>query len=334
MSSTYQSLFQAYGDDPALKRWASFFQSHLDDSLSDSAREEVSRWKTVISELPHTPNPSLTWEEGQLTLSPGYIFDKEELTPLLMKLHPWRKGPYKLGNLKLETEWRSDLKWNRIQNLLPSFEGKHLLDIGCGNGYHLWHMLNSGAKSCTGIDPYHLFNFQFQALSHFAGPQHPLAVLPFSLEDLAHSELKRSLHPAWDVVFSMGVLYHRRSPLDHLSQARNLLKRGGELILETLTVTHAEHDEIPHALVPPGRYAKMKNVYFLPNRKLLEDFLAKSGFTHIEHLNTSATSPDEQRQTPWMTFESLEDYLDPNDPSLTIEGHPAPQRSVYRATKG
>ncbi|MBR9800034.1 MAG: DUF1698 domain-containing protein, partial [Gammaproteobacteria bacterium] len=41
----------------------------------------------------------------------------------------------------------------------------------------------------------------------------------------------------------------------------------------------------------------------------------------------------EQRATDWMTYHSLSDFLDPADPSLTREGHPAPRRAVLIATR-
>ena len=41
---------------------------------------------------------------------------------------------------------------------------------------------------------------------------------------------------AFDTVFSMGVLYHRKSPIEHIEQLRNQLKDDGELVLETLVI--------------------------------------------------------------------------------------------------
>ncbi|PMC22346.1 tRNA 5-methoxyuridine(34)/uridine 5-oxyacetic acid(34) synthase CmoB, partial [Klebsiella aerogenes] len=45
----------------------------------------------------------------------------------------------------------------------------------------------------------------------------------------------------------MGVLYHRRSPLDHLWQLKDQLAPGGELVLETLVI---EGDE--NTVLVPG----------------------------------------------------------------------------------
>jgi tRNA (mo5U34)-methyltransferase len=40
------------------------------------------------------------------------------------------------------------------------------------------------------------------------------------------------------------------------------------------------------------------------------------------------TTVHEQRSTEWMPFESLAEALDPDDPSRTIEGLPAPMRAI------
>ncbi|OXE29836.1 hypothetical protein CA163_26525, partial [Vibrio parahaemolyticus] len=50
-------------------------------------------------------------------------------------------------------------------------------------------------------------------------------------------------------------------------------------------------------------------------------------------VDENVTSVDEQRTTDWMTHNSLPDYLDPNDPSKTVEGYPAPRRAVLVARK-
>ena len=134
---------------------------------------------------------------------------------------------------------------------------------------------------------------------------------------------------AFDTVFSMGVLYHRKSPLDHLSQLRAQLVNGGELVLETLVVDGDENT----VLVPMDRYAKMKNVYFIPSVAALIHWLQKSGFKNVRCVDVAVTSLEEQRKTDWLENESLIDFLDPNDHSKTIEGYPAPKRAVILANK-
>ncbi len=194
--------------------------------------------------------------------------------------------------------------------------------MGCGNGYHGWRMLGAGAKLVIGIDPYLKSVMQFWAVRHFAG-QHPFFVLPLGIDHLPPAE------GAFDTVFSMGLLYHRRSPMDHLAHLRSLLQPGGELVLETLVLEGGAEQ----ALVPEGRYAKMRNVWFIPSPAALEIWLKRSGFNNIRLIDVSKTTSEEQRRMSWMTFESLADFLDPDDDNKTIKGYPAPRRAVFIAEK-
>ena len=79
-------------------------------------------------------------------------------------------------------------------------------------------------------------------------------------------------------------------------------------------------------LFPKDRYAKMRNVYFIPTLPALKNTLMRAGFKHIDVLDVSVTTLNEQRVTDWTFNQSLGDFLDPNDATKTIEGYPAPQR--------
>ena len=133
----------------------------------------------------------------------------------------------------------------------------------------------------------------------------------------------------FDTVFSMGVFYHRRSPIEHLLALKDCLVKGGELVLETLVI----EGDVNQVLVPEDRYAQMRNVWFLPSIAALERWLRRAGFSDVRCVDVSITTVEEQRATEWMKFQSLSDYLDPNDASKTIEGLPAPMRAVIVAKK-
>ena len=279
---------------------------------------DLPRWRAALDELPageprilaDTPAPSLG----------DAVKDSEALAHLLMKLHPWRKGPLVLGGVSIDTEWRSDWKWERLAPHVE-FPGTRVLDIGCGNGYFGLRMLAAGAELVVGIDPTLLFVMQHLACRHFSGDV-PNYVLPLGIEDLPTG-------PAdFDTVFSMGVLYHRRDHLEHLRQLRSLLKKDSTLVLETLVLPKHRRGEL---LVPEGRYARMRNVWAIPGTRLLVEWIRQAGFSDVEVVDVTATTPCEQRSTPWMQFESLDRALDPDDSSLTIEGHPAPVRAVVIA---
>ncbi|MDY6981944.1 MAG: tRNA 5-methoxyuridine(34)/uridine 5-oxyacetic acid(34) synthase CmoB [Pseudomonadota bacterium] len=248
--------------------------------------------------------------------------ERDNLRAALMGLHPWRKGPLELFGVLIDTEWRSDWKWERIAPHISPLEGRAVLDVGCGNGYHCWRMAGAGAAFVLGIDPHLLYALQYWAIRRYV-PAPPVHVLPLALEDLPTGL------QAFDTVFSMGVLYHRRSPFDHLLNLRACLKPGGELVLETLVIDGADGN----VLVPMDRYARMPNVWFLPSCNTLAAWIEKIGYTDVRLVDLTTTSVDEQRSTAWMTFESLPEALDPDDPRRTIEGHPAPKRATFVAKR-
>lgn len=295
-------------------------QQEWDTALASLAPAAV---KTAKVEL--TTSTVTIGEAGELNI------DAEEFARRLKGFKPWRKGPWCLFGVTIDTEWRSDFKWARIVPHLSPLIGRQVLDIGCGNGYYMMRMLGEGAQFVLGADPTLLFLYQFEAVTGFISPpamdpamepateKVPAAILPLRSEHL----------PAFgrfDTVFSMGVLYHRKSPIDHLQELKGFLRPCGELVLETLVVEGSNE-----LLVPQGRYAKMGNVFSIPGIGSLERWLEQAGFTDIRTVDVTVTTTREQRATEWMTFQSLPDFLDPNDPSKTVEGLPAPTRAVVIA---
>lgn len=98
-------------------------------------------------------------------------------------------------------------------------------------------------------------------------------------------------------------------------------------MLETLVI----EGDVNDVLVPADRYAKMKNVYFIPSVPALICWLEKVGFKNVRCVDEAVTTLAEQRKTDWLENESLVDFLDPADLSKTIEGYPAPRRAVIIA---
>lgn len=244
----------------------------------------------------------------------------EEIKAALLALSPWRKGPFEILGVKVDTEWRSDWKWNRVLPYLSPLRGRHVLDIGCGSGYHMWRMLGAGAGTVVGIDPSALFSLHFASVKRYI-PDAKAYLIPTGIDEMP-DDLQ-----SFDTVFSMGILYHRREPIEHLFQVKSMLKAGGEFVLETLVVDGDRQT----CLMPEQRYAKMKNVWFIPSVAMLEIWLRRAGFSDVRCVDVNTTSIEEQRSTAWMTFESLPDYLDINNPNLTVEGYPAAQRAVMIA---
>jgi len=307
-----------------LSHWLETLPGQIAAWQRESLHGQFKQWSNAVEFLPEmTPYKldllhSVT-AESETPLSEGQML---RLDKLMRNLMPWRKGPFSLYGMHIDTEWHSDWKWDRVLPHLSDLTGRTILDVGCGSGYHLWRMIGAGAHLAGGIDPMQLFLCQFEAVRKLLGNDQRAHLLPLGIEQLPALA-------AFDTVFSMGVLYHRRSPLEHLWQLKDQLVSGGELVLETLVI---EGDENA-VLVPGDRYAQMRNVYFIPSALALKNWLAKCGFVDIRIADVCVTTTEEQRRTEWMTTESLAEFLDPDDRTKTIEGYPAPIRAVLIATK-
>ncbi|WP_335337204.1 tRNA 5-methoxyuridine(34)/uridine 5-oxyacetic acid(34) synthase CmoB [Sedimenticola thiotaurini] len=308
-----------------LESWAEQLPTQLEQIFNQRPHGDLDRWLAAIARLPTLKPAQVTLDDARVSVTgtrPLTESERSEIHDLLQQLHPWRKGPFQLHGIPIDTEWRSDWKWDRLRPHISPLGGRSVLDIGCGNGYHCWRMAGEGAELVIGIDPTQLFLAQFLAVRHFLGPDWPVHLLPMGIEDLP-ANLR-----AFDSVFSMGVLYHRRSPIDHLYELKAALRPGGELVLETLVI----EGDAGKVLVPEGRYAKMRNVWFIPTAETLAGWLKRCGFRDVRVVDVTPTTTQEQRATDWMRFESLADYLDPQNQSRTIEGYPAPLRAILLAT--
>ncbi len=309
--------------DEGIKNLAEDIPSILQKGFSISRFGDIPRWREELFSLPDLEIVKSIIDEPIVKASINGSLSKIEInrfTKSLMGLHPWRKGPFEVAGIKINTEWRSDFKWGRIQKFIKTLNGKRVLDVGCGSGYHCWRMLGEGADLVLGIDPSPLFVFQFWAIQKYLS-QSRVCVLPAKLEYLP-KKLK-----AFDTVFSMGVLYHRRSPFDHLRLLKEATADGGQVILETLVIEGGEND----VLIPENRYSNMGNVWFIPSVPSLCKWFKKMKFKDLEVVDISATTIEEQRSTDWMQFNSLSSFLDPRDPTKTIEGYPAPRRALISA---
>ncbi|RLS69008.1 MAG: tRNA 5-methoxyuridine(34)/uridine 5-oxyacetic acid(34) synthase CmoB [Planctomycetota bacterium] len=303
--------------------WARALQKKTEESLSSERHGKLAEWIQALESLPSIDNASLNAAKNAVAIE-GDLPEtsKAAMEASLRALHPWRKGPFDFFGVAIDTEWRSCLKWDRLAPHLE-LRNRMVLDVGCGNGYYGWRMLHSGARLVLGLDPFLLFLMQFEAVRKYAGPNCTHYVLP-----LTDADLPERLN-LFDVTLSMGVLYHRTSPIDHLRSLWESLAPGGQLVLETIVIESSRQE----VLVPEDRYAKMRNVWFIPSVPMLQLWLRRCGFKDIQVIDVARTMFEEQRRTDWMTFESLADFLDPNDSMRTIEGYPAPVRAMILARK-
>lgn len=320
--SVYNSLYPKL-ETMGLFDWSIAIKQIIADRLADDGHGKMKQWQQALNALPEIIPSRVEWKDRVAIGTAGDLvnFDKNQFIETLKQFHPWRKGPYRLLGVEIDTEWRSDWKWDRVLPHIQPLAGRKILDVGSSNGYHGWRMLGEDAELVIGIDPTLVFVLQYHVMQRYIGDSNHY-VLPLGIEDLPDNL------NCFDTVFSMGVIYHRRSPLDHLHDLRACLRPGGELVVETLVI-EGEEGEV---FMPEDRYAKMRNVWFFPTIDTMKLWLRWCGFRNVRCVENNTTTVEEQRATAWMISESLADFLDPSDHTKTVEGHPAPMRATFVAT--
>lgn len=236
------------------------------------------------------------------------------------KLIPWRKGPFKIFGLEIDSEWQSNIKYNLIRPYF-NLKDKVVADIGCNNGYYMFRMLEDKPKRLIGFDPSPLTLHQFEFINHFVKSD-----IVYEMLGVEHLEF---YNHKFDFIFMLGVLYHRPDPVGTLKSLARGLNSKGEILIDTFMIDG--EDEI--CLTPNKRYSKIPNIYFIPTIPALKNWLERAGFENIEVIATTVTTSEEQRKTEWSFDQSLEDFLDENDKTKTVEGYPAPKRVYVKARK-
>ena len=296
----------------------------------NTLREERRKWLTWKNIVPYQEaiKALKSYQDVEVKLGDRVEVQIRDLSPedarqiketaLLMK--PWRKGPFQINDLFIDSEWQSQIKYNLLE---PHFDLKDKIvgDIGCNNGYYLFRMLSQKPKKLIGFDPSAVYYSQFQFINHFIQSD-----IVYELLGVEHVEFYEH---SFDILFCLGVLYHRSDPVAMLKSLYKGLNRGGELILDTFMID----GEAEVCLTPRERYSKIPNIYFVPTVNALKNWCHRAGFESVEVLEIMKTEPHEQRKTEWIDTQSLEDFLDPNDDTKTVEGYPAPKRVYIKAVK-
>ena len=293
-------------------------------------KEECRTWKNVepwflqLKEVCKIEKSNLKIDYGDcFTIGNRADLSDEEYEIIVQtakKLIPWRKGPFKIFDLEIDSEWQSNIKYNLIRPYF-NLKDKIVADIGCNNGYYMFRMLEDCPKRLIGFDPSPLTLHQFEFINHFVKSD-----IIYEMLGVEHLEF---YNHKFDFIFMLGVLYHRPDPVGTLKSLARGLNSKGEILIDTFMIDG--YDEI--CLTPNKRYSKIPNIYFIPTIPALKNWLERAGFENIEVLATTITTPQEQRKTTWSFDESLEDFLDPNDSSKTVEGYPAPKRVYVKARK-
>ena len=303
------------------EHWTTLLNSLDLDPYEQVKDKRIENWKKIISNLPLINTTKVDLLNGITVQGKWDSKDKQRTEEDLMQLVPWRKGPFMIQDIFIDAEWQSNMKWERVLDLNIELKGKNILDVGSGNGYYGFRMLGKGAEFVVCLEPNVSHLTQFLILNHFINSDR-IKIVPRRIEEISF------LDKCFDLVFSMGVLYHQRNPENHLNLLASHLKEGGQIILETLIVP----DKYGQALIPKSSYANMSNVWFIHSRKGLEDLINKSGLKILKMGPSVKTMPEEQRATKWMPFRSLVDGLS-QGLDRTVEGLPSPDRVVLVLTK-
>jgi tRNA (mo5U34)-methyltransferase len=296
----------------------------------NSVRQERKKWlgwknirpiQEAISALPVYENSTYSLGDTVTVDIDGLSKeDAEQIEKTARMMLPWRKGPFRINDLLIDSEWQSQIKYNLLE---PYFNLKDKIvgDIGCNNGYYLFRMLSQQPKKLVGFDPSALYYSQFQFVDHFI--QSNIVYEMLGVEHVEYYEHQ------FDLLFCLGVLYHRSDPVAMLKSLYKGLNKSGELILDTFMIDGEE--EV--CLTPKERYSKIPNIYFIPTVNALKNWCHRAGFDEVEVLEIKKTDMTEQRKTEWIATQSLEDFLDPDDVTRTVEGYPAPKRVYIKAKK-
>ena len=321
MLKLYDSFWNKLKSIIVVDKDINYLKSKVSDKLIDPIQGDYPKWFSAYENLPSIEKTEVVTKDKAIScIAHLENIENNKLNDSYRGLMPWRKGPFNMFSTSIDSEWLSYLKWNRIENKLPTLKNKSIMDVGCGNGYYMFRMLRHSPSVVMGIDPGLLQVMQFWSVEKYV--QSGMAVLPLSIQ-----EMPKNLK-CFDMVFSMGVLYHRKSPIHHLKELASCMKSNGDLVLETLVVKGDE----THCLIPTNRYAQMRNVWFLPSVEMLTVMLERSGFKEISCIDVTYTTTNEQRTTDWMRFHSLKEFLN-EDQTKTIEGYDLPLRATLIAKK-
>ncbi len=307
-------------NDPETLKSIKAMRCRFKKNLADP---RYAKYASSLEQAPAVSASKCDFNSDTITIGSRGDLDKAQnalLKAALAIFCPWKKGPFNIFGEYIDSEWQSQLKWNRLLPYIGSLENKIVADIGCHNGYYMYRMLPLKPRAVLGFEPVakHWFNFHL-IQKYTSRPE-----LAFELFGVEHLDL---FPETFDVIFCMGILYHHTDPISLLRKMRHALKKKGQIIIDCQGIPGDEE----FALVPRGRYAGAKGIWFLPTLKCLINWIQRSGM-QAQAVYSAPLLPEEQRATPWANIKSLKDFLT-EDQSRTIEGYPAPHRFYLIAKK-
>ena len=290
-------------------------RTKLNERLGD---ERWKRWREGAAGVEGIRASRLSIEGDRVRFGSAEDLNEEEAERVgesLKAFLPWKKGPYEIFGHAIDSEWRSDIKWQRILPYLGEVKDTVVADIGCHNGYYMYHLRALGAKNVIGFEPMPINYFNHQLMQNI----YPTPEISLELFGVEHVDL---FPESFDLILCMGILYHHTDPIGLLRKMRIALKPKGRIMIDCQGISG--DDCI--SLTPTNRYAGATGVWFLPTMSCLQNWIRRAGFSQQIPFYSAPLDSHEQRATPWANVKSLKDFLNPEDKTHTIEGHPAPWR--------
>ncbi len=111
-------------------------------------------------------------------------------------------------------------EWHELKKMLPDLEGKRVLDLGCGFGWHCRYAIEKGAKSVIGVDISEMMINEAKNKSSSEKIQY----ICKPIEDINFPK------NSFDVVISSLTLHYIQSFEDILDNIKSWLVTGGDFV--------------------------------------------------------------------------------------------------------
>jgi len=148
---------------------------------------------------------------------------------------------------------------NRIG--VEKFRGKIVADLGCGGGSFL-DSIKGVAKKTIAIEPYSGYHESLEKRGH-----------------LVYQYGKDAREQEVDMIISFGVIEHTKNPIEYLHDAYSILKKGGEIFLETDNL----NDFLMNSDIPEFKEFFYRTAhYWYFNKYSLTELLNHLGFQNIK----------------------------------------------------
>lgn len=213
----------------------------------------------------------------------------DELREEMAKFRSWyHKIP--LGNGVITPGLDFDDMWALVRKSRAhvDYAGKRVLDIASFDGMWAFEAEQLGSALVVATDclyeSFKNFLFCHRQLNSRVIPYYNVS--PYSLADRLDVFLQENWEQQkpddrlFDVVHHLGLLYHLRDPLLSLSQARSVMRAGGQLLIETAVVINEDASFMLFNGVPPdrSRFYDDLTTWWAPTIPCLHEMLRASLF--------------------------------------------------------